>query len=93
MSEMTSRERMMTTMRRRIPDQVLAAPDISNMVPCQLTKKPFWDVYINENPPLWKAYIDAVRHYGMDGWFIKALFLHHSCGNVFSLIPGLMIKK
>lgn len=38
MSEMTSRERMMTTMRRRIPDQVLAAPDISNMVPYQLTK-------------------------------------------------------
>jgi uroporphyrinogen decarboxylase len=71
MSEMTSRERMMTAMRHGMPDRVPAAPDISNMVPCRLTGKPFWEIYVSENPPLWKAYIDAVRHYGMDGWFVE----------------------
>jgi len=69
-NEMTSRERMMTAMRYGIPDRVPSAPDISNMVPCRLTGKPFWEIYVNENPPLWKAYIDAVRYYGMDGWVV-----------------------
>src|SRR5512137_166411 len=66
---MTSRERMLTAMRGGQPDMVPAAPDISNMIPCRLTGKPFWDVYLNENPPLWKAYLDAVRRFGIDGWF------------------------
>lgn len=69
-SQMTSRERMMTAMRHGIPDRVPVAPDISNMVPCRLTGKPFWEIYVNENPPLWKTYIDAVRFYGMDGWVV-----------------------
>jgi len=38
------------------------------MVPCKLTGKPFWDIYLYQDPPLWKAYIDAVRHFGSDGW-------------------------
>lgn len=71
MNEMSSRERMMTAMRHGIPDRLPVAPDISNMVPCRLTGKPFWDIYVNEDPPLWKAYIDAVRYYGLDGWFIE----------------------
>jgi len=66
---MTPRERMMTALRKGRPDRVPAAPDISNMVPCRLTGKPFWDIYANEDPPLWKAYLDAVRYFGMDGWF------------------------
>lgn len=69
MESMTSRERMMTALRNKQPDRIPAAPDISNMVPCRLTGKPFWDIYVNENPPLWRAYIDALKHYGMDGWF------------------------
>ncbi|NPV54366.1 MAG: hypothetical protein HPY71_12755 [Firmicutes bacterium] len=40
------------------------------MIPCKLTGKPFWEIYVNENPPLWKAYIDAVRYYDFDAWFI-----------------------
>jgi hypothetical protein len=28
------------------------------MVPCRLTGKPFWDIYVFQNPPLWKAHID-----------------------------------
>lgn len=70
-SEMTSRERMMTALRGGVPDRVPCCPDISNMVPCRLTGKPFWEIYLNANPPLWRAYLDAVRYYGMDGWFME----------------------
>jgi len=50
------------------PDVVPVAPDISNMIPCRLTGKPFWDIYLYQDPPLWQAYIDAAKHYGFDGW-------------------------
>jgi len=61
---------MLVAMRNQKPDRVPVAPDISNMVPCRLTGKPFWDIYYKRQPPLWKAYIDAVRYYGMDGWSV-----------------------
>jgi uroporphyrinogen decarboxylase len=67
---MTSKERMVTAMRNEQPDRVPVSPDISNMIPCRLTGKPFWDVYFNQDPPLWRAYIEAVKHFGMDGWFL-----------------------
>ncbi len=69
-TDMTSRERILTAMRRGIPDRVPVIPDISNMVPARLTGKPFWDIYLREDPPLSDAYIDAVKHFGMDGWYI-----------------------
>jgi uroporphyrinogen decarboxylase len=65
---MTSRERMLCAMMNRQPDRVPVAPDISNMVPCRLTGKPFWDIYLYQDPPLWRAYMDAVEHFGLDGW-------------------------
>jgi len=67
---MTSKERMMIAMRGGMPDRVPVAPDISNMVPARLTGKPFWEIYENNNPSLGRAYMDAVRFYGMDGWYI-----------------------
>ena len=67
---MTSKERMLAAMRNEQPDMVPVAPDISNMIPCRLTGKPFWDVYYNQDPSLWRAYIDAVEYFEMDGWFI-----------------------
>ena len=66
----TSRERILTAMRLGVPDRVPVIPDISNMVPARLTGKPFWDIYLHENPPLDEAYIKAVRYFGMDGWYI-----------------------
>lgn len=39
------------------------------MVPCRLTGKPFWDIYAYQNPPLWKAHIDALNYYDLDGGF------------------------
>ena len=41
---MTSRERMLTAFRGGIPDTVPVCPDISNMIPCRLTGKPYWDI-------------------------------------------------
>lgn len=66
---MTSRERILAVLHREMPDRVPVCPDISNMVPCRLTGKPFWDIYVYQDPPLWKAYIDAVKHFGIDGGF------------------------
>ena len=68
MKEMTPRERMLTAMRNQIPDRIPAAPDMSNMIPCRLTGKPFWDIYLYQDPPLWQAYIEAVKYFGFDGW-------------------------
>lgn len=70
MNRLTSRERMLVAMTNGIPDRVPVAPDISNMVPCRLTGKPFWEVYYFNNPSLWQAYLEAVKHFGFDGWFI-----------------------
>jgi len=69
---MTPRQRLLAVLRRELPDRVPCAPDISNMIPCHLTGKPFWDIYLYQNPPLWKAYIDAVKQLGIDG-FLEGL--------------------
>lgn len=65
---MTSRERMVTAFRNERPDMVPVSPDMSNMIPSRLTGKPFWDIYLYGDPPLWRAYIDAVKYFGFDGW-------------------------
>ena len=56
-TSLTSRERMLVAIRNQEPDVVPVAPDMSNMIPCRLTGKPFWDVYLHEDPPLWKGQI------------------------------------
>ncbi|MBI3921801.1 MAG: hypothetical protein HY318_10335, partial [Armatimonadetes bacterium] len=65
---MTSRERMLVAMNNGQPDYVPVAPDTSNMIPCRLTGKPFWDIYLYQDPPLWQAYIHCAKHFGFDGW-------------------------
>ena len=67
---LSPRERMLVAIRNQEPDVVPVAPDISNMIPARLTGKPFWQIYLHEDPPLWRAYVDAVRYFGIDGWFI-----------------------
>lgn len=66
---MTSRERLLAVLAGEVPDCVPVCPDISNMVPARLTGKPFWDIYVYQDPPLWKAHIDALRHFDLDGGF------------------------
>ncbi len=69
MAKMTPRERMITAMTNGVPDLLPVAPDVSNMIPCKLTGKPFWEVYYFNDPPLWEAYLNAVKTYQFDGWF------------------------
>ncbi|MGE5529970.1 MAG: uroporphyrinogen decarboxylase family protein [Patescibacteria group bacterium] len=66
---LSPKERMLIAMRNGVPDRVPVTPDISNMIPAKLTGRPFWDVYHRQDPPLWRAYLAAVRRYGIDGWF------------------------
>ncbi len=67
---MTGKQRLLVAMTGGIPDCVPCTPDISNMIPCRLTGKPFWDIYLHNDPPLWQAYLDAARCFGIDAWFI-----------------------
>jgi uroporphyrinogen decarboxylase len=70
---MTPRERLLATLSGRIPDCVPVAPDFSNMIPARLTGKPFWDLYLYNDPPIWEAYIACVKRFNidslMDGYF------------------------
>jgi len=68
---MNSRERLLIAMTGGRPDRVPCTPDFSNMIPCRLTGKPFWDIYLHNDPPLWQAYIDAARYFGVDAWFFE----------------------
>lgn len=63
---MTSRERLLKTINGEMPDHVPVAPDTSNMIPARMTGKPFWDLYLYQDPPIWKAYIDCVKYFGFD---------------------------
>lgn len=79
MQEMTSKERLLTAITGGIPDRVPCTPDFSNMIPCRLTGKPFWEVYLHNNPGLYQAYAQAVRHFGIDGWYCTGVrFIHQN---------------
>lgn len=70
---MTSRERLQAVLCGEIPDCVPVAPDFSNMIPARRTGKPFWDLYLYNDPPIWEAYIDTAKYFNidalMDGYF------------------------
>jgi uroporphyrinogen decarboxylase len=70
---MTSRERLLTVLAGKVPDCVPVAPDFSNMIPARLTGKPFWDLYLFNDPPIWEAYIQCAKRFDidslMDGYF------------------------
>jgi len=65
---MTSKERMLKVLRGELPDRVPVTPDMSNMIPARLTGKDFREIYLYQNPPLWVAYIEAVKKLGFDGF-------------------------
>lgn len=70
---MNGRERLLTVLRGDTPDCVPVAPDFSNMIPARLTGKPFWDLYLYNDPPIWEAYIECAKRFDidslMDGYF------------------------
>ena len=74
---MTGRERMLAAFRREQADTVPVSPDISAMVPVRLSGKPFDEIFLDGKPhngyasaSVAQAYVDAVKYYGMDGWYI-----------------------
>lgn len=67
---MNSRERFLTAMTGGMPDRVPCAPDISSMIPCRLTGKPFWNIWMDNDPPLYQAYLSAVEYFGFDAYFV-----------------------
>jgi hypothetical protein len=50
------------------------------MMPARYSGRPFWDVFLNETPPLWKARIDLARCFGFD--------LTFGCNGVEGDAPG-----
>jgi uroporphyrinogen decarboxylase len=62
---------MLTAMTGGVPDRVPASPDTNWTIPARLVGGPFWKVYHYNDPPIWKAYNDCVRYFGVDG------FSHH----------------
>lgn len=71
MEQMTGRERILTALRHGTPDRVPATPDISIMIPTRLLGKNFYDSY-----DITHAYINAARHFGIDGWMFNGT-LHY----------------
>jgi uroporphyrinogen decarboxylase len=74
---LTSRERLLQAFARRQPDHVPVSADISAMVPVRLAGKPFDVMFLDGLPhhgyasaSVAQAYVDAIRYYGMDGWYI-----------------------
>jgi uroporphyrinogen decarboxylase len=75
--EMTGRQRMMTAFARQEPDCVPVSPDISAMVPIRLSGKSFEEMFLDglshhgyASASVAQAYVDAVKYFGMDGWYI-----------------------
>jgi len=63
---MTSRERLLAALRREVPDRVPVSPDVSFMMPARYTGKPFWEVAVNQNPPMWEAKLALQERFGYD---------------------------
>jgi uroporphyrinogen decarboxylase len=65
---MNGKERFLTALKGGVPDRVPAVPDISNYIPCKRTGLPYWDIYFFGAIPLWKAYLEAADHFGIEHW-------------------------
>ncbi len=63
---MKPRERILAAIKREPTDCVPVCPDFSNMIPCKLTGRPFWDMYLFQDPPMWQVYIDCAKYFNID---------------------------
>ncbi len=68
---------MLTAFGLEEADHVPVSPDLSAMVPVRLSGRPFDEMFLDGRPhdgyasaSVAEAYVDAVRYYGMDGWYI-----------------------
>jgi hypothetical protein len=74
---MTGRQRMLAAFGRREADHVPVSPDLSAMVPVRLAGIPFDRAFLDGRPhygyataTVAEAYVDAVKYFGMDGWYL-----------------------
>jgi uroporphyrinogen decarboxylase len=74
---MTGKQRMMAAFGLQEADHVPVAPDLSAMVPVRLSGIPFDQAFLDGRPhngyasaTVADAYVNAVKYYGMDGWYI-----------------------
>ncbi len=67
-SEMTSRERLLATMKGLPTDRVPFQLGITNMFSVLLKGYSGWDIYLNSRVPLWKIVADTQRELGLDGY-------------------------
>lgn len=65
---MTGRKRLLTALGNEQPDHVPAAPDLFEMVPIRLSKGPSWNSLVYQDPPVWKARVDACTHFAVDAF-------------------------
>ena len=70
--KLAPRERLLCAFRLEKPDRVPVCPGMSHLIPARLTGKPFWDVFLNNNPPRWQAVMDCARYFNIDGIFLEA---------------------
>lgn len=82
MDTMTGKERIMTALKNGEPDRVPATPDISIMIPCRLTEKPFWEIELMQDPSLSDAYIQAAKYFGIDGWMFNGTILYKNKSDI-----------
>jgi uroporphyrinogen decarboxylase len=68
MADRSARDNIIITLNNKIPDYVPCCPDISNMIPAKMTGKPFWEIYLNNDPPLGLAQVFAIKRLGIDGF-------------------------
>lgn len=68
---MTGKERLLTAFENKQPDMVPIAPDIDLIGMrwwAEKVKKPWWQVYLYNDPPLRDVYIEANKKLGCDIW-------------------------
>lgn len=73
---LTSRERLLKVLRGELPDCVPVCPDFSYMIPAKMTGKPFWDVFLYNDPPLYEAYIECAKYFDIDSLMDGSFNLH-----------------
>ncbi|UCE06019.1 MAG: hypothetical protein JSW07_20925 [bacterium] len=74
---MTSKERLLITLKGGQADYVPVSPDISVMVPDRLTGRPFHEIHLDGREHFgWtsathgEAYVEAVKYFGFDGFYM-----------------------
>ncbi len=72
---MTSKDRFLTAIQNKVPDQVPVSPDISNYIPARMSGLPFWKIYFTDELPLWRAYLMAADYFKLDMWIGSCLSL------------------